>query len=44
MLVLSIVSLFIIANTVKVTMFFPRMEINIMKSVGATNGLYEFHL
>ena len=37
-LVLSIVSLFIIANTVKVTMFSRRMEINIMKSVGATNG------
>lgn len=36
--VLSIVSLFIIANTVKVTMFSRRMEINIMKSVGATNG------
>ena len=37
-LVLSIVSLFIIANTVKVTMFSRRMEITIMKSVGATNG------
>ena len=36
-LVLSIVSLFIIANTVKVTMFSRRMEINIMKYVGATD-------
>lgn len=36
--ILSIVSLFIISNTVKVTMFSRRMEINIMKSVGATNG------
>lgn len=37
-IVLGIVSLFIISNTVKVTMFSRRMEINIMKSVGATNG------
>ena len=37
-LVLAIVSLFIISNTVKVTMFSRRTEINIMKSVGATNG------
>ncbi len=37
-LVLAIVSLFIISNTIKVTMFSRRMEINIMKSVGATNG------
>ena len=36
--VLGVVSLFIISNTVKVTMFSRRMEINIMKSVGATNG------
>lgn len=35
---LGIVSLFIISNTIKVTMFSRRMEINIMKSVGATNG------
>ena len=35
---LAIVSLFIIANTVKVTLFSRRMEINIMKSVGATNS------
>lgn len=37
--VLAVVSLFIISNTVKVTIFSRRMEINIMKSVGATNGL-----
>lgn len=36
--VLGMVSLFIISNTVKVTMFSRRMEISIMKSVGATNG------
>lgn len=36
-IVLGIVSLFIISNTIKVTMFSRRMEINIMKSVGATN-------
>lgn len=36
-IVLSVVSLFIISNTVKVTMFSRRAEINIMKSVGATN-------
>lgn len=36
--VLAVVSLFIISNTVKVTMFSRRMEISIMKSVGATNG------
>ncbi len=37
-LVLAVVSLFIISNTVKVTMFSRRTEISIMKSVGATNG------
>ncbi len=36
--ILAVVSLFIISNTVKVTIFSRRMEINIMKSVGATNG------
>lgn len=35
--VLGTVSLFIISNTIKVTMFSRRVEINIMKSVGATN-------
>ena len=37
-IVLGLVSLFIISNTVRVTMFSRRVEINIMKSVGATNG------
>ena len=36
-LVLSIVSLFIISNTIRVTMFARRKEISIMKAVGATN-------
>lgn len=35
---LLIVSLFIISNTIKVTMFSRRLEISIMKSVGATNS------
>lgn len=34
---LGAVSLFIISNTIKVTMYNRRFEINIMKSVGATN-------
>lgn len=38
LVVLGVVSLFIITNTLKVTIFSRRMEINIMKSVGATNG------
>lgn len=36
-IVLFIVSLFIIANTVRITMFSRRLEISIMKAVGATN-------
>ena len=36
-LLLSLVSLFIISNTIRVTMFSHRLEISIMKSVGATN-------
>lgn len=36
--VLGIVSLFIIVNTIRVTMHSRRLEISIMKSVGATNG------
>lgn len=36
-LMLSLVSLFIISNTIRVTMFSRRLEISIMKSVGATN-------
>lgn len=35
--VLLLISLFIIANTVRITMFTRKLEINIMKSVGATN-------
>lgn len=35
--VLMVISLFIIANTIRITMFNRRLEINIMKSVGATN-------
>lgn len=35
---LMLVSLFIISNTVRITMFSRRLEISIMKSVGATNG------
>ncbi len=35
--ILGVVALFIISNTVKVTMFSRRVEISIMKSVGATN-------
>ena len=35
---LGVVSLFIIANTIRVTMYSRRLEISIMKSVGATNG------
>lgn len=37
-LALGIVSLFIISNTIKITMHNRRFEISIMKSVGATNG------
>ena len=36
-LLLSLVSLFIISNTIRATMFSRRLEISIMKSVGATN-------
>ena len=36
-MILSLVSLFIISNTIRVTMFSRRLEISIMKSVGATN-------
>ena len=37
-LVLGVISLFIISNTIKVTMFSRRAEVAIMKSVGATNS------
>ncbi|MDR3179182.1 MAG: permease-like cell division protein FtsX [Oscillospiraceae bacterium] len=33
----AVVSLFIVSNTIRVTMYGRRMEISIMKSVGATN-------
>lgn len=36
-LILSLVSFFIMINTIRVTMFSRRLEISIMKSVGATN-------
>ncbi len=36
-LILLVVSLFIISNTIKITMFSRRLEIKIMKSVGATS-------
>ena len=35
---LFIVALFIIANTIRITMFTRRLEISIMKAVGATNS------
>lgn len=37
MLLLSVVSVFIIANTIKLAVFARRREINVMKFVGATN-------
>ena len=36
-LALAVISLFIISNTIRMTMFSHRFEISIMKSVGATN-------
>ncbi len=36
-LILAVVTLFIISNTIKMTMYSRRFEISIMKSVGATN-------
>lgn len=41
-LLLSLVSLFIISNTIRVTMYSRRLEISIMKSVGATNSFIRF--
>lgn len=37
-LILCLVTLFIISNTIKMTMYSRRFEISIMKSVGATNA------
>lgn len=42
LVILAVVSLFIISNTVKLTMHSRRNEINIMKYVGATNGFIRF--
>jgi len=36
--ILAVVTLFIISNTIKMTMYSRRFEIGIMKSVGATNA------
>lgn len=36
--ILGVVTLFIISNTIKITMYSRRFEISIMKSVGATNS------
>lgn len=41
-IVLLVVSLFIISNTVKLTVYSRRLEIYIMKSVGATDGFVRF--
>lgn len=37
-IMLFLVALFIISNTIRITMFSRKLEINIMKAVGATNG------
>lgn len=37
-LMLFLVALFIISNTIRITMFSRKLEINIMKAVGATNS------
>lgn len=37
-IILGIISLFIISNTIRMTMYARRFEISIMKSVGATNA------
>lgn len=42
MVILAIVSLFIISNTIKLTMYSRRNEISIMKYVGATNSFIRF--
>lgn len=39
---LFVVSLFIITNTIKLTMYVRKLEISIMKSVGATNWFIRF--
>lgn len=42
LIILAVVSLFIISNTIELTMYSRRNEINIMKYVGATNGFIRF--
>lgn len=41
-LILSLVSVFILSNTIRITMFSRRLEISVMKSVGATNSFVRF--
>ena len=41
-IVLAIVSVVVISNTIKITVFNRRKEIGIMKLVGATNGFIRF--
>lgn len=40
--VLLVISLFIISNTIRLTVYSRRLEISIMKSVGATNSFVRF--
>ena len=42
LLILAVVSVFIIVNTIKLTVHNRRLEIYIMKSVGATDGYVRF--
>ena len=42
MAVLALVSVVVISNTIKITVFNRRKEIGIMKLVGATNGFIRF--
>lgn len=41
-IVLLLISLFIISNTIRLTVYSRRLEISIMKSVGATNNFVRF--
>lgn len=41
-LMLFLVALFIISNTIRITMFSRKLEINIMKAVGATNSFIRY--
>ena len=42
--VLFVISVFIISNTIKLTVYSRRLEISIMKSVGATNSFVRYRL